>query len=53
MVHSAHQAGKEVKAISDELLRPVYEEMMKSLVAAQKMLDTPRAYAHVRRKCNN
>ena len=53
MVNSAGQARKEVKAISDELLRPVYKEMMKSLVAAQKMVDTPRAYARVRRKCNN
>jgi TPR repeat protein len=53
MVVSAKQARKEVKAISDELLQPIYKDMMKSLVAAQKVVDTPQAYARVQRKCKN
>jgi hypothetical protein len=53
MVASAKQARKEVKAISNELLQPVYKEMMQSLVQAQKIVDSPRSYAHVRRKCKN
>ena len=53
MVVSAQQARKEVKAISAELLQPVYKDMVNSLVQAQRSLDTPRAYAHVRRKCKN
>jgi hypothetical protein len=53
MVVSAKQARKEVKAIANELLQPIYKDMMKTLVGAQKVVDTPQAYARVRRKCKN
>ena len=53
LVVSAKQARKEVKAISDELLQPVYKDMMKSLVIAQKSMDSPRSYARLFRRCSD
>lgn len=52
-VVSADAARKNVKTISDELLQPVYKEMMAALVRAQKGVDTPEEYARVQRKCRH
>ena len=51
MVPSVEQAKVEVRAISDELLKPVYEEMVQSLHDGQAALDTPQEYARVRSRC--
>ncbi len=50
-VVSAAAARHNVKSISDELLQPVYKEMMASLVQAQKEVDSPEEYARVQRRC--
>ena len=52
-VVSAAAARRNVKGISDELLQPIYKEMMASLVRAQKDVDSPVEYARVQRKCKN
>lgn len=52
-VISADAARKNVKSISDELLQPVYKEMMAALVQAQKEVDSPKEYARVQSKCDN
>lgn len=53
MVASAKHAQIEVKSISDELLQPIYKDMMASLKLAQKKVDTPMSYARVRSKCRD
>ena len=50
-VASPDQAERQVEAISDELLEPVYREMIESLHESQAALDTPEEYRRVRRRC--
>jgi len=52
-VVSAAAARRNVKGISDELLQPIYKQMMASLVRAQKDVDSSEEYARVQRKCKN
>lgn len=50
-VASPEDAEREVKALSRELLEPVYREMIESLRKTQAALDTPGEYRRVRRRC--
>ena len=53
LVASPEEAVEQIKAISNELLSPVYQQMLESLIAAQMQLDTPQEYARVRAQCRN
>lgn len=50
-VASPEDAEREVRALSRELLEPVYEQMIESLHRTQAALDTPEEYRRVRRRC--
>jgi hypothetical protein len=51
IVASAADATRDVQAISNENLRPVYRSMLRALRAAQAVVDSPQSYANVFRKC--
>lgn len=51
LVNSRAEARKDVGKISDELLKPVYEEMIRSLMEAQARIDSPEEYRRVRNMC--
>lgn len=51
IVASAADATRDVQAISEENLRPVFRSMVRALRAAQAVVDSPQSYARVFRKC--
>lgn len=53
LVASREEARKKVSAISDDLLKPAYEEMIRALTAAQRQVDSPEEYRRVRNMCRN
>jgi hypothetical protein len=51
IVASAADAARDVQAISNENVQPVYRAMLRDLRAAQAIVDSPMSYASVFRKC--
>jgi hypothetical protein len=51
VVSSPKQAKQRMKGLSQQLLKPVYQEMMDELRKGQAALDTPSEYRRIRRRC--
>jgi hypothetical protein len=52
IVASAAAAARDIQAISNENVTPVYRAMLRDLRAAQALVDSPASYASVFRKCS-
>lgn len=51
VVSSPTEAKQRMEGLSQDLLKPVYQEMMDALRSDQAALDTPSEYRRIRRRC--
>lgn len=51
LVDSPEEAKREVGALFQKLIHPVYEEFLRAMGEAQAKVDAPREYKKVRRRC--